>query len=275
LQRPEPTSHPAEGVCDANRKLVFNLCHVNAVEGERGRWVKGENAPPDGRLNIRDRTWKDSSCSGEPAPISSREGSTRLCRFAGDFGASPARRAPGPGPREIEIASQDVWKRMRIHCRQLGEIESACPSVIHLPEGLIGYEGHRRYYLLSLEDYLPFRWLVSATDHDLAFAIADPGYFLDDAYPLTLGGSDAELLDLRATDPVEVYTILSQGEGGKGITANLKGPLVVNSRTRLAKQILLYSARLSVRQPLQCDPWVEEGFRMGRTVVRIAGRRVA
>jgi flagellar assembly factor FliW len=164
---------------------------------------------------------------------------------------------------------------MRIHCRQLGEIESACPSVVHLPEGLIGYEEHRRFYLLSLEDYLPFRWLVSTADHDLAFAVADPGYFIDESYPLTLGGSDAELLDLRATDSIEVYALLSQGEGGRGITANLKGPLVINSRTRFAKQILLYSSGLSVRQPLHPVPWAEDGMRTGRTVVRIAGRRVA
>lgn len=164
---------------------------------------------------------------------------------------------------------------MKINCRRIGEIESASPSIIQLPEGLIGYEAHQSYYLLSLDDYLPFRWLVSTTDHDLAFAVADPGYFLDETYPLTLGGSDAELLDLRATDPLEIYAILSVDEGGGGLTANLKGPLVINARNRIARQILLYSSRLSVRQPLHRTPWVEDGFRMERTVVRIAGRRVA
>ena len=164
---------------------------------------------------------------------------------------------------------------MRIISRQLGEIESPRPSIIDLPEGLIGFEEHRRYYLLSLEAYLPFRWLVSETDTDLVFAVADPGYFLDETYPLTLGGSDAELLDLRATDPIEAYVILSPDGNGGGVTANLKGPLVVNSRTRLARQILLYSSRLSVRQPLHSMSRVEEGSRMQRTVVRIAGRRAA
>ncbi len=164
---------------------------------------------------------------------------------------------------------------MKINCRQIGEIESASPLIIHLPEGLIGYEEHQSYYLLSLDDYLPFRWLVSTTDHDRAFAVADPGYFLDETYPLTLGGSDAELLDLRATDPLEVYAVLSPDESGRGVTANLKGPLVINARNRLARQILLYSSRLSVRQPIHHTPWAEDGFRMERTVVRIAGRRVA
>jgi flagellar assembly factor FliW len=164
---------------------------------------------------------------------------------------------------------------MKIKNRQFGEIEYDRPSIVHLPEGLIGYEGHQRYYLLSLEEYLPFRWLVSTSDHDLLFAVADPGHFIEETYPLTLGGSDAELLDLRATDPIEVYVIVSPDEAGRGVTADLKGPLVINARTRFAKQILLYSSRLSVRQPLRFAPRALEGHRVGRTVVRIAGRRVA
>jgi flagellar assembly factor FliW len=164
---------------------------------------------------------------------------------------------------------------MKIKSRHLGEIETSHPSILHLPEGLLGYEGHQSYCLLALEEYLPFRWLVSAADPDLAFVVSSPEYFIEEPYPLTLGGSDAELLDLRASDALEVYVLVSPAESGGVITADLKGPLVVNARTRLAKQVLLYSSRLSVRQPLRRPPRADETLRMGRTVVRIAGRRVA
>ena len=147
--------------------------------------------------------------------------------------------------------------------------------MLHLPEGLLGFEDHQRYTLLSLEEYLPFRWLVSATDPDLAFVVASPEYFIEEPYPLTLGGSDAELLDLHPSDALEVYVIVSPADGGRGVTGDLKGPLVVNSRTRLAKQVLLYSSRLSVRQPLRHPAGADQVLKMGRTVVRIAGRRVA
>jgi flagellar assembly factor FliW len=266
-----------EGVNGAIRKLASALGPVNdhgMASGSREGRLHGLGAPvrpPVGPARALERFLM--LCPPGADHIERGRKNDRI----GPLGESahPREASTADPSRGTETASQDVWTRMKIYSRQLGEIESVSPLIVHLPEGLIGYEAHQSYYLFSLDDYLPFRWLVSTADHDLCFAVADPGYFIDETYPLTLGSSDAELLDLRATDPLEVYAVLSPDEGGTGITANLKGPLVINARNKLARQVLLYSSRLSVRQPLHCTPWVEDRFRMERTVVRIAGRRVA
>ena len=164
---------------------------------------------------------------------------------------------------------------MRIRSMHLGEIEGREEDVLHIPEGVIGFEGRQDFLRVDDPEIWPFVWLVATEDPDLAFAVTDPAHILHEPYELTIGEPEREALDLQESDCVEVLLLLSPTEAPGRFTANLKGPLVVNLRNRRAKQLLLYSARLPLRHPVRrCDParWGSEG---GRAIVRMAGRRAA
>jgi len=163
----------------------------------------------------------------------------------------------------------------KIRCRELGEIDPRDAEQVEMPEGLIGFERHHSFLLCEHEEYEPFRWLVSMADPDLAFALADPGYFVREAYHLTLNEMDMDLLDLKEGDPLEVLVTVSIDEKTGWVVGDLKGPIIVNRRSGLARQILVYSARHSARQPMRLmkEPG-EEGGRF-ETTVRIVDRRVA
>jgi flagellar assembly factor FliW len=156
-------------------------------------------------------------------------------------------------------------------------IESGNQEVLHFPEGLVGFENLHEYVLYRSEAYEPFAWLISVEDPEIAFAVADPEYFVRDSYVLTIGEPDRRLLDLKDQDPVEVYIIASPSSVDRGVTGNLKAPVVLNVRNRTGKQILLYSSRFSTRQPLRRPHalTVDAGEDRRRTLVRASARKVA
>ncbi len=164
---------------------------------------------------------------------------------------------------------------MRIKNRNLGEIEVDPESSLHIPEGILGFEDHERFLLVRLPEYEPFLWLVAETDPELAFAVADPAHFLDEPYLITMTEADTERLDLHDGDPLEVYVIASTEGERPRVTGNLKGPVVVNARNRVAKQLLVYSTKLSVRQPMRIVVGNGMAAHWHPTTVRIAGKRVA
>jgi flagellar assembly factor FliW len=138
---------------------------------------------------------------------------------------------------------------MQIRTLNWGELEIPDDQAIHLPEGLLGFEELHRFVFLDIEEFRPFVWLVSVDDPELSFAVADPCHFHPGAYPVTLSDADETLLDLEAGDSVAVFVIVAVSPKGE-VTANLKGPIVLNMRNRRAKQLVTYGSSLSVRQPI-------------------------
>ena len=105
--------------------------------------------------------------------------------------------------------------------------------------GLPGFEDLRRFALSRWGDAdSPYARLVSLERPDTAFLVAPPEEFFDD-YAVTLEDDDAAGLQL--TDPTDalVLVVITVGEQAEEATANLLGPLVINTRARLGAQVVL------------------------------------
>jgi flagellar assembly factor FliW len=139
---------------------------------------------------------------------------------------------------------------MFLSSKALGKMEVEESAILYLPDGLLGFEDLKRYILVEVEEFVPFLWLISVEQPEVGFAIADPKLFYAPPYEVTLSESDKDCLDIQAGDPVSIFVIVSITDGGRRITANLKGPVVLNTRNRLGKQVVVYSATYSVRQGL-------------------------
>jgi flagellar assembly factor FliW len=131
----------------------------------------------------------------------------------------------------------------------LGEVEAREESVRYFADGLMGYESLKRYALVELPEYQPFLWMVSVDDPRVVFALASPQLFYPGRYEVPLGDADRDVLDLQSSDVVSVFVVVSCQDGGRKLTANLKGPVAVNERNRLGKQVVIYNPAYSVRQP--------------------------
>ncbi|MEZ4654651.1 MAG: flagellar assembly protein FliW [Candidatus Eisenbacteria bacterium] len=142
---------------------------------------------------------------------------------------------------------------MKVRTRMLGTVEVTEDALVYLPDGLLGFEDLKRYVLAENEELGPFQLLISTEDPDVVFAVADPDAVLGEEYAAPLADSDRDLLDLQADDRISTFVLLSTADGDDGFTANLKGPVVLNTRNRVAKQVVVYNPAYSFRHPFAQD----------------------
>jgi flagellar assembly factor FliW len=129
--------------------------------------------------------------------------------------------------------------------------DNACGNLIRLPHGLIGFPNHQSFELLYQPDQLPFRWLSLRGPDPVHFVVIEPGGIIADYEP-ELFDEDANFLGIA--DPADVLVLnivtVSRTEPVTA-TVNLIGPIILNRRTGIAKQVVLANhSRYNARFPL-------------------------
>jgi len=134
---------------------------------------------------------------------------------------------------------------MRALTRPYGEIEIDDRQRVRMPWGVLGFEDLRDWALLDASEP-PFYWLQSLERTEVAFVLIDPLLFRPDYDP---GADPAELagLDLGSAEDQLVFAIVTVPEDTRRMSANLQGPLVVNRRTRVGRQVVSGDPRWGVR----------------------------
>ncbi len=122
-------------------------------------------------------------------------------------------------------------------------------AAVFFPLGLLGFEDRKHYQLIGHPDEAPFLWLRDATDPAQAFLVLPPAAAGLDYRPV-LAPADVEFLQLRAPTEAEVLNIVTLRRDGRA-TINLKGPVVINTRTSIGKQVVPENAaEFSTQHPL-------------------------
>ncbi|WP_241153722.1 flagellar assembly protein FliW [Nocardioides pantholopis] len=121
--------------------------------------------------------------------------------------------------------------------------------VIDLVHPLPGFPDQRRFRLLRLDDEGTLCALRSLSDPELRFLVVPPAPFYPDYAPVI---DDATVSDLAiaSAEEVQLLLILTPGDTLADTTANLRAPVVLNTTTRRAAQVILEDADLSVSTPL-------------------------
>ena len=128
---------------------------------------------------------------------------------------------------------------MRVHTSRFGDVEVNDEEILSFPAGIIGFPTMTRYTIWEHDGEAPFRWLQSLDDGDLAFIVMDPTLVKPD-YRIAIAPRDiAELGEGEGAKLIVllILTVPSQDPGR--ITANLRGPVVINLSTKLGKQFVL------------------------------------
>jgi flagellar assembly factor FliW len=113
-----------------------------------------------------------------------------------------------------------------------------------------GFPDHRRFVLAEIDESSLLHALRSLDDPELRFLVLPPGPFFPDYEP-EIDDDWAERLELTSSEDALVLVLVTPGASAGDATANLLAPVVINTRTRRAAQIVLEDASLPLRAPLR------------------------
>lgn len=128
-----------------------------------------------------------------------------------------------------------------MECRstRFGTCDVRPDAVLTFPSGILGFPDCRRYVILDHDTDAPFKWLQSLDEPGLAFVILDPAFFHPE-YDVQVPNEALLEVDGKDNEELIVSVLLTiPSNDPTGITANLRGPLLMNPRTKLCKQLIL------------------------------------
>lgn len=133
---------------------------------------------------------------------------------------------------------------MEINTKFFGEIDIDEDQIILFPFGIYGFEEYNRFILLHDEEDEngAFRWLQCVDEEGLCFTVMEPGFVCGDYSPKL---PENALKKLGTDDSEEnyeelIYLVITvlYDEIEKS-TVNLLSPIIINSKNRVAAQIIL------------------------------------
>lgn len=167
-----------------------------------------------------------------------------------------------------------------VESTRFGAIEIDDQAVLNFPNGLLGLENCKRFTLLHedltegghgnghgrglREDRHTVHLLQSLDDPDVTLPVVDPVMFGFD-YDLTLTPDESSAMDIRGGDTVAVLLVVSKypedryDEGllpRQNINANISGPILINTRSRIGTQKVLTNLKYNVT--------FQQGQKLGR-----------
>lgn len=113
-------------------------------------------------------------------------------------------------------------------------------NTFSLPHGLIGFRDYTRAELLFVPDNLPFLWMkLSSSSDSVHFVVVEPGNIIPHYTP-ELFDEDATALQLADSSEAMVLNIVTLAQQRPlDATVNLVGPVIVNRRTRVGRQLVI------------------------------------
>ena len=134
---------------------------------------------------------------------------------------------------------------MEVLTREKGKVAVAEENLLTIPEGLFGFEMYSKYALID-SDYMPFIWLQSCEDSNLAFLIIDP-FRICSNYEADIDDETLSKIGIEKPEDIILMAIVTVPSNGTPITANLQGPLVINKKNQKCMQVVLNDSRWSTK----------------------------
>lgn len=129
---------------------------------------------------------------------------------------------------------------------KFGKLEIQEEDVVYLPEGLLGFSQCKRFIILEDPQQAPFQWLQSLDNTDLCFVLVDPLLIKPD-YQIQTTKEEVEMLDLKDPKDARIFVIVVVPKDLNEVSANLKGPLVINPHNRRGRQLVLMDEKYPTR----------------------------
>ncbi len=133
------------------------------------------------------------------------------------------------------LTLQENKAQKRIECEEV-----TFPLNLAFPSGILGFEEVKEYVLQPLPELDPFFWMEGVTGKKHAFLLVPPAHVIE-SYSIELNQEDVDSLDLQSSEDALIFNIVTYGPN-QTMTVNLKGPILVNRHTMVAKQVVPINA---------------------------------
>jgi flagellar assembly factor FliW len=137
---------------------------------------------------------------------------------------------------------------MKVNTSRFGILEVADADIVQFQDGLLGFESLKRFFIVDPADDTLILWMQSVDSADVAFPVLEPKIFKAD-YKVRLSGNELRSLQIDSASNKDtlVYCILTIPADVTTMTANLKAPIVVNTKAQIARQVVLQENEYSVK----------------------------
>jgi flagellar assembly factor FliW len=132
---------------------------------------------------------------------------------------------------------------MQVNTTRFGTVEIQPEDILLFSRGLIGFEAHRHWVLLADARNSGVAWLQSLTEPTVAVPMVSPRRYVP-GYRVLIQRDQLTPLELAVLD--EAFVLVPLGHSEKGLTLNLRAPLIVNLSRRIGRQVVTGD-----EQPLQ------------------------
>ncbi|AGX44930.1 flagellar assembly protein FliW [Clostridium saccharobutylicum] len=130
-----------------------------------------------------------------------------------------------------------------------GEMQYEENNVITFAKGIPGFDELKKFILINLEEYEPFKLMQSLEDDDISLIVTSPYEFFGD-YEIKLSDETTKNLEIKHPEEVMVLTTITLNSDVQKITTNLQGPIIINTSNNFGEQIILDNSKYRVKSPL-------------------------
>ncbi|HWQ77240.1 MAG TPA: flagellar assembly protein FliW [Anaerovoracaceae bacterium] len=136
---------------------------------------------------------------------------------------------------------------IQIDTRDFGTVEVEEDAIYEFPDGVYGFEEDTRFAVFSrpFED-ISFLYLQSAQNIVPCFLVFEPQGFHPDYRPL-MSEEDLASCGTDCIDDLIFLVIATVHEKAEELSINIKSPVVLNPKTRKARQVILQNPDYPVR----------------------------
>ena len=137
---------------------------------------------------------------------------------------------------------------MRILTKPYGPIDVDERQKIEFPYGIFGFENFKHYVLLDAQQP-PFYWLQSEEVVEIAFVLIDPHIFRPD-YVIETDGNELGEIGIQSKEDLLDFAIVTVPDNPAQMTANLQGPIILNRKTRVGRQLINTNPKWKIRHTI-------------------------
>ena len=130
-----------------------------------------------------------------------------------------------------------------------GKIAYEEKNTITFNKGILGFDELKKFILVDLEEYEPFKLLHSIEDDEVGLIVTSPYDFFED-YEIKLNQETINNLEIKSPTEVMAITTITLNSDVKRITTNLQGPIIINVSNKLGEQIIIDNSRYKVKEPI-------------------------
>lgn len=142
---------------------------------------------------------------------------------------------------------------MILNTTNFGELTIGEKEAIHFPDGLFGFEDQKEFVLLNnydTEEPVPFMWLQSTQDPQLALVVSIP-FFLKKDYEIDVPDDVCNALGVTEANQIGIYTVCKIEDKVEEMTVNFQSPILINANNRQGKQVVLYDSPYQIDEKIK------------------------